>query len=566
MKARTIIGVIAGLALTLGGPTSIALADDAPVTTPAPVTSSDPTAPDTTAPAAETPAPNPTTTDAPADPAPAATPDPATIPPVTFAAAVTTASVELPAPTTYVVNAWKLGPLSTPGNYDASTLNGTTAFLDDQHVFATADPDVTVDLNALDSALTVGCYQIDGYVNDDTTTALLAGGVLHAPNNPQENLAFGAPGVDGNPWKFVCIPPAPVSCEATGTSYTEDVDWATGQFGRVLAGPSVPAIDHYYGVTGNLQGLASFSITETTTGPVGESALGVIEVNPHGSAYPGGPSIGYETLSPLGPNSDGATNEFAGDWYSSKIPYATTGGQGSPQPLSWFITNQPNNTLISFGVHLQTNSTAVTSTVTALNTDCLNEDYVPVQPRDLVTKDKSHTVDCGENTITYTVVVTHEPYIWSDESASYVLDENSEDWTVHTYSHTKDLNAEQTAHGCAMPVAPTYTDNVCGSSADVTTDAVTEGITYTDTTDTTTNVVTTNATANEGYTLAPDAQTVWVHQFVVTVCPTSNNLAFTGTDKPTVSGWQTEGWVAFALFILGTGALVARYIYRRHTA
>lgn len=226
-------------------------------------------------------------------------------------------------------------------------------------------------------------YQSDVYNESAGLEALLdnGAGVLTGPDGAQDG-SFLADGGQGIAYNYVvndaCPPPPPagVGCTATQTSFTEDVDWTSTVAGEQLAGPTTAAIDHYYGVTGNLQGLTKLSITETTTGTGGESALAVIEVNPHGSAYPGGPAISYETISPVGPNADGTTNELTGLFYTSKIPYANAGGQGNPQPISWFVTNQPNNALISVGVHLQTNSTANTSIVSALDAGCLTESYV----------------------------------------------------------------------------------------------------------------------------------------------------------------------------------------------
>lgn len=229
-------------------------------------------------------------------------------------------------------------------------------------------------------------YQGDVYLESADLEALLdnGAGVLTGPDGAQDGT-FLAPGGDGVAYSYVvnatCPPPPPagITCQATGTSYTEDVDWASTAAGKQLAGPTTLAIDHYYGVTGNLQGLTNLSITETTTGTGGESALEVIEVNPHGALFTGGPASTYETLTPVGPNADGTTNEISGLFYSSSIEKLgnnnAPGALGDPQPLSWFVTEQPNNTLISIGVHFQSNSTANTSVVSAIDAGCLTQSY-----------------------------------------------------------------------------------------------------------------------------------------------------------------------------------------------
>jgi LPXTG-motif cell wall-anchored protein len=337
--AATAVGAALILSSTLP-----AFADDSPppdptatVVTPAPTDDSTPAATDDS-----TPAPTDDASTPPADPAPAAT-APDTVAP------------------SYVIVAWAM----------PSWINSTTPSW--PQTYETSLVESTPDLSALDSQLTK-CgtqHQVDIYNAGETTTSLIAGKHLDGPNNPAEDLIAGG---WGTAYKLIHNDVCPQPCVATGTSYTEDVDWTDTAAGEVLTGQT-SAVDHYYGVTGNLQGLPSLSITETTTGSTTESALAVVEVNPHGPAYPGGPSITYETLTPLGPNADGTTNELTGLLYSSKIPYATTGGQGSPQPLAWFIANQPNNTLISVGVHFQTSGVG-TSTVTALEAGCVSQIYV----------------------------------------------------------------------------------------------------------------------------------------------------------------------------------------------
>lgn len=107
-------------------------------------------------------------------------------------------AVETPTYASYTLTAWVVGDLddvwATPQTLQTSIV--------------TTEPS----LNQLDDSLPCGQdYQIDRYWTDDTTAALLAGGVLYGPSNPAESLAYLD---DGNPWKYLtteaCLTEAPV--------------------------------------------------------------------------------------------------------------------------------------------------------------------------------------------------------------------------------------------------------------------------------------------------------------------------------------------------------------------
>jgi len=80
--------------------------------------------------------------------------------------------------------------------------------------YVTSQKQTTKDLSTLDDYLDdigYGCYQVDLYYDDATTTSLIAGGVLNGPNNPTEHL------VPGTSWKLVkvgksCDPPPVKVC------------------------------------------------------------------------------------------------------------------------------------------------------------------------------------------------------------------------------------------------------------------------------------------------------------------------------------------------------------------
>lgn len=103
----------------------------------------------------------------------------------------------------YVIVAWRMGGWN----------NNSPVWTPPQK-YVTHEKQSTPNLNALDSYLNNigwGCYQIDIYYDDETTAALIAGGVLYGPNNPTEHLI---PGGLGTAWKFKkvgnsCNPPKP---------------------------------------------------------------------------------------------------------------------------------------------------------------------------------------------------------------------------------------------------------------------------------------------------------------------------------------------------------------------
>jgi len=92
--------------------------------------------------------------------------------------------------------------------------------------YVTSEKQDTPDLSALDDDLNeigYGCYQIDIYYDDTTTTNLIAGGVLYGPNNPAEHLIGGG---QGTAWKFLqigngCNPPKPQADNGTETKNTQ---------------------------------------------------------------------------------------------------------------------------------------------------------------------------------------------------------------------------------------------------------------------------------------------------------------------------------------------------------
>ena len=174
-------------------------------------------------------------------------------------------------PSGYVVVAWYM-----PGWKDSSTAVWTPG----GQTLATSIKVSSRNLDALDSWATsqsYGCFQIDGYNDNATTTALLAGGHLYGPSNPTESL-WG-----GTAWKFMkvgsCTPP-PVN--TTVTPGVPTVAPATCQVGdggvSDVTGGSI-TLPTTSGVTytvsgGKTTGLAAGDYTVTAT-PAGGKSLSV---------------------------------------------------------------------------------------------------------------------------------------------------------------------------------------------------------------------------------------------------------------------------------------------------
>lgn len=108
------------------------------------------------------------------------------------------------APSPYQLAVWLI-----PGG-DASNAFATPQTLVSDTGEATATLDATINC-----APTAETYQVDLYNTSDTTTSLIRGGILTAPNNPTEDLATGALGQGVDPWKYVTIPACPAAAPVT---------------------------------------------------------------------------------------------------------------------------------------------------------------------------------------------------------------------------------------------------------------------------------------------------------------------------------------------------------------
>jgi hypothetical protein len=114
----------------------------------------------------------------------------------------------------YVTVGW-LAVAAPPNHFDEDQLYLFSEETEDPSL-STLDDEIAAYLQTLECG-TDADIQVDVYTKDDVTAALIAGGVLHGPNNPTEHLI---PGGEGTAWKFVhleaedCPPPVTNSCEA----------------------------------------------------------------------------------------------------------------------------------------------------------------------------------------------------------------------------------------------------------------------------------------------------------------------------------------------------------------
>ena len=106
----------------------------------------------------------------------------------------TTEVVEAPA-RTIVLTAWQVD-------------NKDDIWVVPQHDVVALNVGEAVDWEAIKGSLACGRdFQIDAHWEGDIVRALIAAGFLYGPNNPPEDLAYGAAGLDGaDPWIFYSSP------------------------------------------------------------------------------------------------------------------------------------------------------------------------------------------------------------------------------------------------------------------------------------------------------------------------------------------------------------------------
>lgn len=466
--------------------------------------------------------------------------------------------------TPYVLIAWAM----------PSWINATTPSWP-QGVWSTGRTPITIDLatknlNALDETLaaSVPCevtwqWQIDGNYDTVPVRDAIAGGNLIGPGNPAEALWGGG---GGEAYKLVqitgpkCEVP-PVPCTATGTKFVtydpNDLPPVKTPSGLYFEG-NVKAVDTYLPVTGNLQGISGVGYT-VEPGATGYGVQIVFEVDPNTDldATPG--DNGYATVSTLALNGSGTFSnlELQPIWYTSKIAYASQGGQGNPLTLAALAAIMKNNTLSTQGLHLQTGaSVADKATVSAFTSNCgsFNFKWAPL-PKDKT--DKGQTTDggfeCGDTTVETSTEYTDYTYSYGENGGVV------ETKTVRTEPGVRDLD-ETEIYDC--PVTDTlgeglFTDK-CGIDNDgYTTPEDTKQLDYSVVDSRVNGVgnVTITLAANIGYFLPEDAVTEWSHDFTNEACTViteiGDSLAYTGVNGKGIA----LGAIA-ALAVIATGVIL----------
>jgi hypothetical protein len=272
----------------------------------------------------------------------------------------------------------------------------------------------------------------------------------------------------------------------------------------------------------------------------------------------------------------------ASAWSSTRITYGQPGSLFSPQPLSWFMSQYPANTLLSApSLHLLSGSTSADdSTVTAISSNCGSTSFVPAMLPPKIT----HTTSAGEpvcstnggGTVTTTYTYYEQDATWSVDTKSYVY---GTAYVIPTPEGQPSTTvAEVSTEVCpavVTPVSPTITVVPCGvAPTTVLPGTVTEG--GSETANASYSLVvasdkasaTVTATPKAGFKFATsDAYTLvegsaqWALPLVTTACApvppvvppvTTALLAHTGATVP-----------AWMIVVMILGALSAVYLLTR---
>lgn len=293
--------------------------------------------------------------------------------------------------------------------------------------------------------------------------------------------------VTGEPVAQASCNPPPQVCVASGSWYTEDTAPTTTPDGLLFAGPSVPSVNWYHPLAGNLGGVGA-SITYTSVG--GYHASLVFEIYRTGST-------GYATINAepyINGWAAGQTGTFTVDQstlvWTSKIA-SGPGSQASPITLAAMGALYPTNTLISEGIHLGTNSVDGQHSLVSAVGGCVTANFVPPKATPVpptVTQSvctgpgtKSEpivsTTDTAEIKYTYTA---GSGFVTATPQGDYVLvvgDSGFELQKDGTATYKVDLT---NPGDCLVPATPgtSLTQPVCPSNlGSITLDAVT-GIEY----------------------------------------------------------------------------------------
>lgn len=280
-----------------------------------------------------------------------------------------------------------------------------------QHLIATLN---TADLNALDSKTIAGkCYQADLYHPGETTSALIEGRVLNAPNQPLEDLLAGGDGVAYKTW---CVPaPTVQQCaaivdggtatelNANGWTYSETR--ATGHNVYVAGGLHVytegststdkAAGYHAVGVPLKLIGTPAIDLTATSGGLPGLQ----LAISLHGDGVWNGILV-----------NEGNTYG-AGNWWTSKAGFGVPagGGYASLGTLDQYLAANPNATVLYGGYSLGSGvlgNVIVKSITLGCSKYTFDIEPTPVILAPDITTVSNSTTDCASRIVTTITTTT----------------------------------------------------------------------------------------------------------------------------------------------------------------
>lgn len=318
--------------------------------------------------------------------------------------------VDEPVDVDYTTVAW-LAPAAPPHHFDSDQHYLFHEDTEDPSL-STLDDEIAAYLATLECGTTAD-IQVDVYIDNATTDSLIAGGVLHGPSDPDEDLI---PGGEGTAWKFVHLetedcPTPPVECQVTSQFFTELDDQAPiqGQYGLIFNGGSGDAVGIGYGVSGNLQGLPTINY----------SASGDLDL-----FYP---RIVINSLADGGYGYDSLTVISEGPVTGDSI--AASNKRGFEQhTLTEWAALLPNNQLLAIFFHLDSGAAAGKQVVlSSISSEgCGSAGWVPEQPEDYSTYTEwedgeygCEVLDDEVPSVEVTRIRTDHTFTWDSESASY---------------------------------------------------------------------------------------------------------------------------------------------------
>lgn len=391
-------------------------------------------------------------------------------------------------------------------------------------------------------------YQIDSYLNNATTEALIDGGFLNGPNSPNESFPPNAGW--GSTYKLVknadCLPPAEECVVTYGEWFTEGDDTAptVEQNGLRFVGGVNDSMGIGIGISGNLQGLPT--ITYTAEGDAYSMARFYPRIVVNSSAD-GGPAYNSITVTSEGPVD---LTSIA----SARVKLAEGGARVSKTIAEW-IAYYPNNEMLAFFFNTDSSSNAEVSVLlkSVSAGECFSKAWGygnPPTPEVEYGEWMTGEYECGDTTVVETRVVYSVPFVYSPEAGKWVRGTPVE---TDTEEQKRDLTPEEIAAlECPVPAEPTYVD-VCGTKDDSFTVLATEGIRYESDDARVDGVGTVTITAFYEGSESETPIDTWAFEFTDKDCPPG--LALTGSDSTLL---LVGGATALLAIVLGALAVSRR--------